>query len=241
MSLLHDALKKAEKVRGAAANHGGVTVDAEGEAGASHKRTFVLLAAASVLLLAFTYFKFIRKPGAGTAAQQAAAQGSVTQAQQADGLRLLEESASLIQNGRYEEARDTLEKALFATLPPDKTVEAYNNLGFVLKKLGRNEDAFQRYHKALSLDPLCAECRNNLGVLYLSNRDFAEAESHFEGAIKNKPDYAEPYLHLALLMETRGDFTGAKTQYQKYTKLARGVSADFLLKIQERMSALDAK
>lgn len=235
MSLLHDALKKAERTGAAASGHGGVSVDAE-ETGGSHKRVFLLLAAASLLLLFFTYYKFLKKPSGGAPSQEA----SVAQTQAPDGVRLLEESGSLIQQGRYEEARDSLEKALFASLPPAKTVEAYNNLGYVLKKLGRNDEAFQRYHKALSLDPQCAECRNNLGVLHLSKREFTEAESHFQEAAKIKPDYADPCLHLALLLEARGDFAGAKTQYLKYTKLARGVSADFLLKIQERMAALEA-
>ncbi len=236
MSLLHDALKKAEKTSSSAQGGQGVLLDSERSSGSSNKRIFLLSAAASLLLLFVTYQKFVKKPAAPSGASRAA---PVVQSDTRDGGKLLEEAQKLIQQGRYEDARGSLEKAVFTALPDTQAAEAYNNLGFVLKKLGRTEEAFQRYQKAISLDPQCAECRNNLGVLYLSNRDFTEAEAHFQEAVKLKPEYAEPYLHLALLLEARGDYAGAKRQYLQYTKLARGISADFLLKIQERMAALE--
>lgn len=237
MSLLHDALKKAEKTGSAAQGGQGVFLDSERSTGSSNKRIFVLSAVASLLLLFVTYQKFVKKPAAPGGPSRAA---PVVQSDTRDGGKLLEEAQKLIQQGRYEDARGSLEKAVFTALPDTRKAEAYNNLGFVLKKLGRTEEAFQRYQKALALDPQCAECRNNLGVLYLSNRDFTEAETHFQEALKARPDYAEPHLHLALLLEARGDYAGAKKRYLEYTKLARGVSADFLVKIQERIAALEA-
>lgn len=237
MSLLHDALKKAEKTSSGASGGQGVFLDSERSAGSSNKRIFVLSAVASLLLLFVTYQKFVKKPAAPGGPSRTA---PVVQSDTRDGGKLLEEAQKLIQQGRYEDARGSLEKAVFTALPDTQKAEAYNNLGFVLKKLGRTEEAFQRYQKALALDPQCAECRNNLGVLYLSNRDFTEAETHFQEALKARPDYAEPHLHLALLLEARGDYAGAKKRYLEYTKLARGVSADFLVKIQERIAALEA-
>ena len=236
MSLLHDALKKAEKTSTDPLGGRNVLVDADIPGGLSSTlRILVLTAVVSVLVLVIVYQKFIRKPSSPVAQSQSAPAVQTTR----DGGQLMRDAEKLIQQGNLDEARTNLEKAVFTELPNDQAAEAYNNLGFVLKQLGKNEEAFQRYQKALSLNPKCAECENNLGVLYLTNRDFPESEKHFREALKSRADYAEPHLHLALLQESRGDYAGAKSQYTEYMKLARGVSADFLVKIQERMASLE--
>ncbi len=240
MSLLHDALKKAEKNGSSVKSGDGVYVDSEQPVGRSHSRVFLLSAVASALLLFLAYQRFVKKTSPAPVPLPYAS-AVVPAVVILDGGKLMQEASRLIQDERYGEAKVNLEKAVVTSLPNEKAAEAYNNLGFVLKKLGQNEEAFQNYQKALSLNPQCVECRNNLGVLYLASRDFTEAESNFQEAMKLKPDYAEPYFHMALLMEARGDLTAAKTYYNRYTELAHGVNADFLLKIQERMAATEVK
>jgi Flp pilus assembly protein TadD len=65
-----------------------------------------------------------------------------------------------------------------------------------------------------------------------------EAESNLQKAIQIRPEYAEPYFHLALLLEARGDLAGAKRNYARFVELANGISADFLFKVQKRFAAL---
>lgn len=241
MSLLHDALKKAER-EGEASSRVGVVIDPEGASRPFPTRTILLTGVALIALSTAVYFRLVKRPsstvvpapkGFGVAPFQTPLQiGGGPAAPELASIAI-----GLIQAGKLEEARSNLEKV---TILEPRNAEIYNNLGMVLKKLGRNEEAFEQYQRALSIDPNCAECYNNLGVLYLSNRNTTEAEVQFQKAISLKPDYANPYFHLGLLLEARGDLTGARKNYQKFVDLARGVDASFLLKIQQRISSLES-
>lgn len=233
MSLLHKALKKAER-EVETPPVPGVFVDAEESARSSSLRTYILIGLAIAALMVTMLLRISRRPTSGTPAAKEFSTpvglgGNVSASQ------LTQEGIKKMEAGEFEEARGRFEKA---TILEPRNAEAYNNLGLALKKLGRNEEAFEQYRKALSVDPQCPPCLNNLGVLYLANRDLTEAETHFQKAIQAQSDYAEPYFHLALLLEARGDQAGAKKNYLKYVELARGISADFLLKIQKRIAAL---
>lgn len=233
MSLLHKALKKAER-EGPPAERSPFFIDAEDPHRSSSPRVFLLAGVAVACLLLVVYVRLVRRPEASsytpkdfsTPLQIGGGPAAPALAAKAD---------EMMEKGRFEEARENLEKVVI--LEP-RNAEAYNNLGLALKKLGRNEEAFEQYRKALSIDPGCAECLNNLGVLYLVNRDLSEAESHFQKAIEARPDYADPHFHLGLLLEARGDLEGAKRSYLKFVELARGIDADFLLKIQQRVASL---
>ncbi len=242
MSLLHDALKKAEREASVLQGADNRSIDTEASV-KSHRNLFVLSAIASIMILGVVYQKFVRKPSSSN--PQAAMVSPVPQPsanpQEIDGTKLVQEGASLLKSERYAEAAEALGKAVVSKLTVPEEVEAYNNLGFVLRKLGRNEEAMQRYQKALSLNPECAECRNNLGVLYLSSRDFVEAETHFKEAMRINPGYADPYFHMALLKESAGDFSEARRYYTRYMELGRGLNADFLAKIQERIALIESQ
>lgn len=240
MSLLHDALKKAEKEGGAQEGMKGILVDSEEGPKPPVLRVVVLGVLVSVAVLAFLYVRILKKPSAPKSAAPASSTsgGESARGGGSDRTDLMAEAVSLIRQQKYEEAKSRLDKALAVSGTPKENAEAYNNLGYVLKKTGRNEEASDYYQKALALDPGCAECLNNLGVLYLSNRDLAEAENRFQKAIEVRPDYADPYLHLALIQEANGDNAGAKRSYSKFAELARGVGADFLAKVQERITSL---
>lgn len=232
MSLLHKALKKAER-EGEVPTSPGVMVDTD-EAKSPSLRVYVLIGLAVAALMVTVLLRFGRKPGTASAPGKEFAT-PVGLAGQASAGKLSQEGAQKMESGEFEEARGRFEKL---TILEPRNAEAYNNLGLALKKLGRNEEAFEQYRKALSIDPACASCLNNLGVLYMANRDLAEAESHFQKAVEAKAEYADPYFHMALLQEARGDLAGAKKNYLKFVELARGIDADFLLKIQKRIAAL---
>ena len=74
--------------------------------------------------------------------------------------------------------------------------------------------------------------------MYLSDKNLTDAETEFRKAITAKPDYADPYFHLAMILEARNDAVGAKANYQKFIELAKDISGDFLVKIQKRMAEL---
>jgi tetratricopeptide (TPR) repeat protein len=64
---------------------------------------------------------------------------------------------------------------------------------------GRLSDAKVFYGKALKADPGCVAALNNLGVILMMEKNFAEAQSGFEKAIRLKPGYVDPCYNLACL------------------------------------------
>ncbi len=249
MSLVHDALKKADQERQAVMTmNGEATESFEGpEAPSALRKVLVVLVLLAVVFTAGSYFykkRFVTSnvPQPKNFGASSGAPGGIpgqvypSTPPPPSNAQLVADATQLTQSGRWEEAKVKWEKVVIAE---PRNADAYNNLGLVLKKLNQNEAAFDQYRKALSIEPQCAECVNNMGALYLANRDLNEAESHFQKAIALKGDYADPYFHLGVLMEARGDINGAKKNYLKYMELARGISAENLLRVQQRISSLD--
>ena len=236
-------MKKAEKEGGAQEGEArAILVDSEDKPKSPPLRIIVLCVLVSVAVLGFVYLRIVKRP-AGSPRVAARVEATDKPGGENAAVRgeLMAEASSLVRQQKYEEAKNRLDKALAVSGTPKEKAEAYNNLGYVLKKSGRNEEASDYYQKALGLDPECAECLNNLGVLYLSNRDLTEAENRFQKAIDIKPKYADPYIHLALIQEARGDNAGAKKNYSKFAELAHGVGADLMAKVQERITSLGSQ
>ena len=236
MSLLHDALKKAEQESSMPPE--GVMVDRQDTSESKPLRIYFLVSLVVCSLVVGAYFRFYKKATPVNASLLQPKSFSDTEAASvAQSVSLKEDGIQKIKMGEYEEARKKFESL---TLLDPRNAEAYNNLGLALKKLGRHEEAFEQYRKALALEPNCSECLNNLGVLYMTNHDLTEAENHFQKAIQAKSDYADPYFHLGLLQEARGDLSAAKANYQKFVALSQGVSADIVLKVQNKIASLKA-
>ena len=58
-------------------------------------------------------------------------------------------------------------------------VEAYNMLGFSLRKQGNYDEAIKNYKKALSLNPEFAEAHEYIGEAYLGTGDRGSAWEHY--------------------------------------------------------------
>ncbi len=67
------------------------------------------------------------------------------------------------------------------------------------QKEGTVKDAKKKYLQALKVSPNFVFALNNLGVIYMSERNYFEARRLFEKAIKLKPDYVDPHYNLACL------------------------------------------
>ena len=257
MSIIHKALKKAEQGN-EQIDTAGVIVDVQDEEGEGAMRKYILMAMVVVSLLVVGYFRFYNNKSSPVAMPSLPAIPSAPATQAAmipttdSGSQIAKElgnamdpsvsTAGLTEvgikkmnSGDYEEARKMFESVV---VREPRNSEAYNNYGLALKKLGKSEEAFEQYRKALAIDPNFAECINNLGVLYMVNRNFVEAENQFQKAISIKPDYSDPYLHLGMVLESRGDSTGAKKSYQSFIDRSKGINADVLVKVQNRMASL---
>lgn len=232
MSLLHEALKKAEKEKGELPP-GEAFVDQEEEKNPAPIRLYLLIALTVASLCFAVYLQIFRKNTVPSVAKTtptplgiAGGPGVADLGQQAD--------ASL-HEGRWDEAEKLLEKLVI--LEP-RNPEAYNNLGVALKRLGKREKAYEQYKKALAIEADYPPALNNLGVLYLADGKLPEAALQFQKGIQVKPDYAEPYFHLAMIEEAEGKAEEARKNYQKFIDLSPQLEAPFLLELRHRVEQL---
>jgi tetratricopeptide (TPR) repeat protein len=70
---------------------------------------------------------------------------------------------------------------------------------------GQLEDAKKVYEAVVALDAGFIEALNNLGIIYIQEKDFDAARETFEKAIRLKPSYVESYYNLACLYAIKGD------------------------------------
>ena len=73
------------------------------------------------------------------------------------------------------------------------------------QKSGRLREARRLYQRTLTLDPRNVQAVNNIGVTFLQERNFTEAQKNFEDATRLQPDYVDPYYNLACLYAIQGD------------------------------------
>ncbi len=136
------------------------------------------------------------------------------------------------QQKRWEEARETLERAL-AIKPGDP--EANYSLGMVFAQWNDTGRAYEYLQKALQARPAYPEALNNLGVLYLRTRRRDEAVAAFEKCIRVAPAFDQSYLNLARTYVIEGNPEKARpvllallTQHPDQRLGATGVGATAL-------------
>ncbi len=94
-----------------------------------------------------------------------------------------------------------------------------NELADQLAQHGRLQDAADKYHEALAIDPHFAVAWNNLGVVLMALGRFTRARWAYGHAIDEKPDYALAYYNLGVAYDTRNRFTRAVESYKKAFEL----------------------
>ena len=72
-------------------------------------------------------------------------------------------------------------------------------------KNGQLKEARRLYHKTLSINPSHVDALNNLGVLYIHEKEYFAAQDSFEKAIRLKPGYVDPHYNIACLHAIQGD------------------------------------
>ncbi len=100
------------------------------------------------------------------------------------------------------------------------SAEAFYEKGRRFHKSGRLPDAKRFYQEALRLDPGYVDALNNLGVLYMHDKDYPAAQKSFETAVSLKPGSVDPHYNLACLHAIRGETE------QSLAHLRRAVSLD---------------
>src|SRR2546425_11013489 len=99
---------------------------------------------------------------------------------------------------------------------------AWNNLGLLLHRMGRYDEARASYDRALGEVEDCAEAAYNLGSLNEDTGDVEEAIRCYRRALDISPDYADAHFNLAGALARAGRGDEAVRHWQRYLELDAG-------------------
>ena len=124
---------------------------------------------------------------------------------------------------QIETERNNLEKArryyiVAVQLYPDNTA-TYSNLGHVLLKLNRLDEADAVFRHALILDSTLGRAAFGRGEVAAKRGNFTLARQYYENAIQSTPN--EPIFHksLAEILTIMGDVQGAESTNRRYKQI----------------------
>ena len=92
------------------------------------------------------------------------------------------------------------------------------------QKIGRLKEAEEFYKQAFALEPGNVFILNNLGVIYIQERNYSKARNSLESAIRLKPEYVDPYYNLACLYAIKGDVMKSLDNLEKAVSLDKSVT-----------------
>jgi predicted TPR repeat methyltransferase len=115
-----------------------------------------------------------------------------------------------------------------------------NNLGVLLKDLGRFEEAASAYRKALELDPHYAPAHHNLGEILQRRGDLEGARRCFTSALQFDPNLTQARLSLGNVLTDLGQFPAAVSHYRQALAVAENPAARLSLGVAlQRMGDLE--
>ena len=95
----------------------------------------------------------------------------------------------------------------------------YFQKGYALYKLGKTSEAILAVKKSLTLHPTSAYMHNFIGLLYLREEDYKQAESSFLKATIYSPSNVVYLVNLGASYERQGNYTDALQSYEKSYKI----------------------
>ena len=117
---------------------------------------------------------------------------------------------------RLPEAEVSFRKAI--ELNPNY-LEAINNIGIVLQKQGKLEDAIKAYQRALKIKPDHANTHNNMGVVLQEQGKLDAAIKAYLRALKVRPQYADPHSNMGNALRDQGKYDEAIEAYKRALKI----------------------
>lgn len=97
---------------------------------------------------------------------------------------------------------------------------AHNNLGSVLSRLGRYDEAEKEFREALSKQPGLVDAHVNLGIVLLPRGRFEEAEGCFRRALILKATHVKARTQLGITFVQLGRLDSARAEFQKVLRIA---------------------
>ncbi|MGP1717319.1 MAG: tetratricopeptide repeat protein [Methylophilus sp.] len=125
--------------------------------------------------------------------------------------RLLNNLAMIeFQQGKYESGLVYVEKSLGIDA---NQFTAYGNRGAALFALGRLNDAYDDYNRAIALNKNYAEAYYNRGILHEKHERFAEALADYEKAIELRANYTNAYNNRGNILKELKKYEEALLSY----------------------------
>lgn len=113
----------------------------------------------------------------------------------------LQQAESLVGQHRFHEARTAVLDELSRN---PSSVEGYNLLGIIEGDLQEYSSSIQAFQKALQLRPNSARTHNNLGNVYVAEKNPDLAEKEFRTAVRIEPGNRDANYNLGVLLLARG-------------------------------------
>jgi tetratricopeptide (TPR) repeat protein len=117
---------------------------------------------------------------------------------------------ALVELGQLDEAA----KHFSRSVELEPKAEIYSDLGFTLARLGRSDEAFAAYEKALTLDSECLSAHFNMAATFAQGGQFAQAEPHYRKVLTGKPT-AEAHNGLGYVLDRQGQRAEAIAEFHK--------------------------
>ena len=118
------------------------------------------------------------------------------------------------------EARDSFERALkLRASYPDTLANSWNNLGLLVAREGRTEEAIGYFQEALKLSPDHLIALDNLGSAYRQQKRWDDARKTYERALELSPNDAEANYGLGMVFAQNEDTARAFDSLQRALKL----------------------
>ncbi len=131
-------------------------------------------------------------------------------------ISLFQEAHKAYSQNDLEKAKKLYEKILNVD---SKNAEAYCNLGFILRKLGKNKEAFDSYIKAINSNPRYGLTYNNLGNLLKDTGNLEAALKVYGDALKINPKDFQIYNNIGMVYEKSRRYNDAIKSYKEAVRI----------------------
>ncbi|MBO5434507.1 tetratricopeptide repeat protein [bacterium] len=101
----------------------------------------------------------------------------------------------------------------------ENDADAIANLGAILQKQGKLDEALAQYQKAESIDPSNINTRINVGTLYQQKGDYRTAVVAYDSVLILYPDNIQANLYKAQSLAAQGENKAAQTYFKKVLSL----------------------
>jgi tetratricopeptide (TPR) repeat protein len=135
-----------------------------------------------------------------------------------------ESAERLFKEGRFLESIEEYKLSL-EDYPENEA--AYFGMALAQAQAGLSADAIQSYEAALKINPKLWEAETNLGILWVNQKRFDRALSHFQKAQEVNPKNFQISFFSARSLEALGRLQDAVTQYRQALALAQQPSDKF--------------